>query len=488
MPDETRQLAEFVRSVGVSPLPADVIDYLCWYQLDNLACGFLGSRQPWFRTIVRALAPRGGAPLSHTFGHAEPVDVSSAALVNGAAISAFEIEHAYGGAHPGAVVLSAVLALGESLHASGEIVLRALAAGYEVNLRVGSSHGRGAEAERGFHNPALSGVFGAAAGCSVLLGLTPDQIVSAFGIAASHACGLIAFVWSGAETKRLHLGRSAQLGLESALLAAEGFMGPPEAIEGRYGYLAAYTPTPKPERLCSGLGTDWRLFNVSVKAHPAHGAVQPFIAPLDTLRAEGVRAADIISLTVVGSPDAGEDRHLDRVPATVLGAQYSVPFLAARVLAHGAESLLTLDDAGLRDETVRQLAERVQVVTRPGETGRTINDGGEVTVELPSGTITREAPGLVGLDRDRLAELCMRKFTSYTAFALDHAARERARAVVATLGDLGDVIELGEVLARATRPLRGLGAQAGADFANQDLGLFQGREMAALAGLAVVGT
>jgi 2-methylcitrate dehydratase PrpD len=454
MPDETRQLAEFVQRVGANPLPADVTDYLRWYQLDNLAAGFLGSGQPWFRAIVRALAPRGGGRLSHTFGHTEPVDVSVAALVNGAAISAFEIEHAYGGAHPGAVGLASVLALGEARHASGEQVLRALAAAYEVNLRVGAAHGRGAEAERGFHNPAISGVFGAAAGCSVLLGLNADQIVSAFGIAASHACGLITFVWSGAETKRLHLGRSAQLGLESALLAAEGFMGPPEALEGRYGYLAAFTPTPAPEKLCDGLGVNWRLFNVSVKAHPAHGAVQPYIAPLDTLRAEGVTAGDVASLTLVGSPDAGEDRHLDRAPATVLGAQYSVPFLAAQVLVYGAGGLLTLDDAGLRDETVRGLAAKVRIVSRPGVTGRTINDGGEITVELRSGTITREAPGLVGLDRDQLAERCDGKFEAYSAFALDRAERDRVRRLVAALGDLADVTELGEVLAAAPAALQ----------------------------------
>jgi hypothetical protein len=100
----------------------------------------------------------------------------------------------------------------------------------------------------------------------------------------------------------------------------------------------------------------WRLFNVSVKAHPAHGAVQPFIAPLDALRAEGVHGSRRGRRSRWSARPTRARTGTSTVrPATVLGAQYSVPFLArpgARV--YGAEGLLTLDDAGLRDETVLQ--------------------------------------------------------------------------------------------------------------------------------------
>jgi 2-methylcitrate dehydratase PrpD len=42
------------------------------------------------------------------------------------------------------------------------------------------------------------------------------------GIAGSSSAGLLEFAWSGGDTKRLHLGRASQLGLESALLARQG--------------------------------------------------------------------------------------------------------------------------------------------------------------------------------------------------------------------------------------------------------------------------
>ena len=61
------------------------------------------------------------------------------------------------------------------------------------------------------------------------------------GIAGSHACGLVEFAWEGSDTKRMHLGRASQLGMESAFLAQAGFTGPSRIIEGRFGFYNAFS-------------------------------------------------------------------------------------------------------------------------------------------------------------------------------------------------------------------------------------------------------
>src|SRR5207253_1656893 len=104
-----------------------------------------------------------------------------------------------------------------------------------------------------FHNPAVNGPYGAAAATGLLLHLDQPTLLNAFGIAGSHSAGVVEFAWEGAMTKRLHLGRAAQWGLESALLAKKGFTGPSTIIEGPYGFFHAYSPRPKPERLLDGL-------------------------------------------------------------------------------------------------------------------------------------------------------------------------------------------------------------------------------------------
>lgn len=448
MSGETSQLADFVRSVAREPLPDDVEERLRWYTLDNLAAGFLGSRQPWFKKIVRALVTPGTTEQAHSLGQPVKIDAPRASLVNGAAVSGYEIEHAHAGAHPAATVFPAVLALAEAVNADGEQLMRALAAGYEVNIRVALAQTSRVESERGFHNPSVSGVFGAAAGCAALLDLPVAAVASAFGIAASHACGLITFVWSGAETKRLHLGRAAQLGLESALLAAEGFMGPDAALESPFGYLAAYSPAPATGKLTADLGSTWLLRNITIKPHPAHGTVMPFVPVLDQIRASGIDVGDIVAISLLTSPDAGEKRHLNRVPATVLGAQYSVPFMVAVVLVNGADGLLRVDDETLHDERIKRLAGVVKVIERPGPTGRAINDGGQIALDTTTSTEVIDAPGLQALSLDGLAALSTSKFRRYTAGALTADQKVQVETIVKDLGQLDNVSELGRFLAQ----------------------------------------
>src|SRR2546428_13380336 len=106
------------------------------------------------------------------------------------------------------------------------------------------------------------------------------------GLAGSCSAGLLEFAWSGADTKRLHLGRASQLGLESALLARQGVRGPATVLEGRYGYFNAFSTPPRMERLVEGLGTEWGIEPPSLKAYATHGAPQARGAAIPSLKAE----------------------------------------------------------------------------------------------------------------------------------------------------------------------------------------------------------
>src|SRR5438094_515369 len=88
---------------------------------------------------------------------------------------------------------------------------------------------------------------------------TVETLGGTLGIAGSSSAGLVEFAWSGGGTKRLHLGRARQLGLESALLAREGVRGPATVLEGRSGYFNAFSTPPRMERLLEGLGVDWAI-------------------------------------------------------------------------------------------------------------------------------------------------------------------------------------------------------------------------------------
>ena len=119
--------------------------------------------------------------------------------------------------HPAGPVASAILALAEHRPVSGTDFLNALVLGIEVECRIGNAV-YPAHYDRGWHITGTAGVFGAAAACGKLLGLTEQQMVWALGLAATQPVGLREMF--GSMTKSFHPGRAAQNGLTAALLAA----------------------------------------------------------------------------------------------------------------------------------------------------------------------------------------------------------------------------------------------------------------------------
>ena len=183
---------------------------MCW----PAPSGRRGTRR-W--RAVAALLPFAGRGEATLWGRAERADALSAALLNGIAAHVLDFDDTHPHAiHPSAPVWPAVLAVAEHRGASGAAILSAFAVGAEVALRVGNvvypTH-----SEAGWHVTGTAGVFGAAAGSGLLLGLDEEELAHALGMAATQASGLrLVF---GSDSKSLHPGGAARAGLAAALLA-----------------------------------------------------------------------------------------------------------------------------------------------------------------------------------------------------------------------------------------------------------------------------
>jgi len=442
VPEETRQLGEFVVALATEAIPGTVRERLRYLTLDNLASGYIGSRQSCYRIAHAVIADLGGVGSSHVFGSPVGLDISRASLLNGVAIGAFETDHPNAGSHAGGAVFPAVLALGDALGASGEVAMRALVAGYEVNSRIAMAQTNKAEQVRGFHNPGISGPLASAAACSLLLGLSLDQTLAALGIAASHSAGLIEYVWTGAMTKRLHLGRAAQMGLESALLARQGFTGPPTILEGEYGYLQAFSPEPIVSHLTTELGSRWFLEETRVKSLPGHGTAQPFAPVLAEWRSRGIDPTRIDRIEITTSEQGTEERFLDASPDTVLGAQYSMPFMTALAIVRGVDGLIDLTEETLDDDLLKRVASRVTIAVDERFQGKGIEAGGEVTIEVDGDREVLPAPGLPSLSLQAMRELCESKLERYSAGVVPAA---RISEIVGVVHHFEEMTTIGEL-------------------------------------------
>src|ERR1700739_4512824 len=271
---------------------------------------------------------------------------------------------------------------------SGRALLLAVALGLAISCRIALA----STLDRGWHRTAAIGVFGATAAAGKLIGLTPEQMLAAFGIAYSHAAGNRQCILDGALTKRMQAGQAASAGVFSAVLAQTGFTGARNIFNGRFGFFELYQPNGYDASvLLRDLGTAFRGEALSYKPYPCgrplHAAIDAALAARAAL---GITGADDIESVKIEADAAGHADQFSEAPAKrrptqVVEAQFAQPFLVATALVHGKVGIAEVD--GLGDGSVVSLADGIAGVARDhrprGSLGITVQrpDGRSVTVE-----------------------------------------------------------------------------------------------------------
>ncbi len=221
-----------------------------------------------------------------------------AAMVNAAASHFAEQDDVHNGSvfHPAAVIFPPVLAVAQANAASGRDLLVASVAGYEVGIRIGEFLGR--SHYRIFHTTATVGTVAAAAAVGRLLGLSPKQMLDAFGSAGTQAAGLWEFLRDAADSKQLHTAKAATDGMMAAYLAQEGFTGARHILEGPQGMAAGMSTDADPAKLTDRLGSRWALAETSFKYHASCRHTHPAAdALLSIVQAHDLSLEDIASVT-----------------------------------------------------------------------------------------------------------------------------------------------------------------------------------------------
>ena len=210
MKSETANLAQFVADLQFSKLPQDVVERTRLLVLDHVGIALrarhaaaLNSAMP---DSLDVLGLSGGDAV--VIGDERGYSPAAAAFYNGNLAHSLDFDdtHARGSIHPSAPIVPAALAAAEITGADGQRVVAGIVAGYEVQIRLSIALNPTEHYNRGFHPTATCGVFGAAAAAGSILGLTVDQIVSAFGLCGSQAAGSMQFLVDGAWNKPFHVG------------------------------------------------------------------------------------------------------------------------------------------------------------------------------------------------------------------------------------------------------------------------------------------
>jgi len=184
--------------------------------------------------LAQLIINNGGREEATIIGSSVKVPMANAALVNGAVSHVVELDdgHRIAKGHPGVTVISAALAVAESLGATGKELITAVVAGYDIFVRVASSINP-SHLNKGYHTTGTCGTLAAAAAASSLLKLGEIQTANALGLAGIQASGLLEVTIDGQMAKVLNAGKAAYGGVLAALLAKENAEGPKSVIEGK---------------------------------------------------------------------------------------------------------------------------------------------------------------------------------------------------------------------------------------------------------------
>jgi 2-methylcitrate dehydratase PrpD len=369
-PHPSKTLATFASQLKIGDIPNDVLS-----RAEDLLVDWFGS----------AIAGKGSRPVesitqfAHSMGGFSNTNPGSAeilirrtrsspflaTLANAAASHVAEQDDVHNGSvfHPATVVFPAALATAQTIGASGEDLLVAAIAGYEVGIRVGEFLGR--SHYKVFHTTGTAGTLAAAAAVGHLLKLNPSQMLHAFGSAGTQSAGLWEFLRDAADSKQLHTAHAASTGLMSAYLAQSGFTGAEHILEGKQGLAAGMSSDADPSKLVDRLGSRWTIVETSFKYHASCRHTHPAAdALLQVMLAHHLKPDDIAKVETLVHQGAIDVLGPVADPATVHQSKFSMGTVLALIAYYQFAGLQEFDQH-FHDQAICAFRDRVTMVLDP---------------------------------------------------------------------------------------------------------------------------
>jgi 2-methylcitrate dehydratase PrpD len=382
----TDDIAAFIAGAKAADIPSVVMAPAKRHVIDTLGVALGGTKMALAQPLAQVI-PRGAAGESFLWDGSGNSDAPDAALVNGTLAHALDFDD--GGValtpmHPSSPVVPAVWALCESANRCGRDALAAYILGVEVECKIAGAISL-AHYDHGWHSTAVLGALGAMSAASWLLGLGPEEICTAIGIAASMTGGLRANF--GTMTKPLHAGLAARNGILAARLAGAGWSANQSILEAKKGFFDVFNCRPVGE-LNLGKPFHFEKPGVSLKRFPSCSATHHCIEALLALRQEHHLGADQIetihcAVNVISHQALRQEARV----ASPEEARFSLHFTLSMVLLEGAVELKHFAPATFAREDVRALMQKVTLSVHPEL--QTLEakkrDFGEVTVTLKDG-------------------------------------------------------------------------------------------------------
>lgn len=457
----TQAIARHVAAARLADYRAASVNLAKQLVLDSLANALAGSATK-AGEVIRRYATRylaGGSGAS-VVGSRASWSANDAAFVNSQLAALLDMDETYRNAgHAGSPIVFAALATAEREHASGEAVLNGVLTAYDVTSRIIDSITPSLEKwSTGIFPFCLADAFGPAISSAVVLGLSDSQVADA--LALSGGTARLPMAAKQADRPRSPMknvqGWHAEHGVIAAAMAAEGFAGIIDILDGPQAFWAAAgSDRWRPELILDGLGEQCRIDLMSLKAQPAcrliHAAIDSAVA---AVHGNKVPLADIERIEVTAiSRVASSPAFADQAPTAMFDAVFSVPYGVAAALLGIAPGPDWYRGDVIADPGLRAIAAKVWLAADPTGQLDAQYSADPLCAAARVRVLTRDAEYAAGCDAPKgdpanpytNEELVDRVTTMTSSMTDPRTIRDLADAVFG-LESMSDIAALGELL------------------------------------------
>ncbi|MFC1970998.1 MmgE/PrpD family protein [Chloroflexota bacterium] len=371
-------LVRFATETKFGDLPEDVVHETKRILLDSLGSALGGLSIDKGKIAVEFARRCGGPSEASIIGTGDRISYFGAAFANGELIQAIDYDPViFPAIHVTPFVLAAPLALAEGNHTSGKEFIRAAAIAIETSVRFAMAFRKVREIsdESDTHKPATGyswNVFGGTAASGLVLGLDPNKIANALGIAGVispvNAREQFASSVPMAMTKHLMAGWMCGSEITAALLAEMGYIGDTAVLDGENGYwkFSGYGQW-EPDAITDGLGKIWHFVaGTNYKIYPCCGILRTCLdCFIDIINKNNIKPGDIEKIKVYEDPSCTRPPWQNKDIKTSVDAQFSVAYTFS-VAAHGVEVGPEWQDLGtMQNASILRLMEKITAEPHP---------------------------------------------------------------------------------------------------------------------------
>ncbi|MBT3188455.1 MAG: MmgE/PrpD family protein [Anaerolineae bacterium] len=348
------QVAEFISSAKFTDFGADVIHQANRVIADTVGAAYSGVRTDAFQRALKSKNEIFGDGVFEIWGTDQSSVLSGAIFYNALAISStdFDEGHRKAVGHPASLVVPTALVLGKSLGLPSLEIRKAVIIGYEVATRF--SNARYKEKITNYASGRW-GAIGTAATAVYLLGLDIEQTMHALSnasVLSPTMLGGTTDVSTGAMSKE-GVAWATLTGLQSALLAKNGFVGPFLFVDEHDDY--------EKEKLVESWGETWLISSNYFKPYACcrwlHSTIDAGLTIIreNQIISEETDKVEIYiferALKLVGN----------KYPENFVQAQFHLPYSLACALIYGDVLPICFSAEYLKKMEIRNLIDKIDI-------------------------------------------------------------------------------------------------------------------------------